>query len=188
MLSMFKDAAEPAAAGSVTSTYNATVVRPASVFHMEGVGCLAVEGGSEEAAGLLACGGGVGSLAVSEASSEAVRQRGNQWVSGIGEWCKVLIKVGGVSRTRMSSTRRRPGPTSSPWARRATPGPTSSTTRCRAPLATLPPFLSLSARNPRGGGSAATSTTLEATQGQFDGFFSQLPYTYHQNRVAYVGD
>jgi len=31
-------------------------------------------------------------------------------------------------------------------------------------------------------------TALEATQGQFDGFFSQLPYTYHQNRVASVGD
>jgi len=28
---------------------------------------------------------------------------------------------------------------------------------------------------------------LEATQGQMDGFFSQLPYKCHQNRVAYVG-
>jgi len=31
-------------------------------------------------------------------------------------------------------------------------------------------------------------TTLEATQGQFDGFFSQLPYKCHQNRVASAGD
>ena len=30
--------------------------------------------------------------------------------------------------------------------------------------------------------------TLEATQGQFEGFFSQLPYKCHQNRVASVGD
>jgi len=30
--------------------------------------------------------------------------------------------------------------------------------------------------------------TLEATQGQFDIFFSQLPYKCHQNRVASVGD
>ena len=32
------------------------------------------------------------------------------------------------------------------------------------------------------------SSTLEATQGQIDGLFSQLPYKYHQNRVASVGD
>ena len=31
-------------------------------------------------------------------------------------------------------------------------------------------------------------TILEATQGQIDGFFSQLPYKCHQNRVASVGD
>jgi len=31
-------------------------------------------------------------------------------------------------------------------------------------------------------------TTLEAAQGQMDGFFSQLPYKCHQNRVASVGD
>ena len=31
-------------------------------------------------------------------------------------------------------------------------------------------------------------TTLKATQGQIDGFFSQLPYECHQNRVASVGD
>jgi len=31
-------------------------------------------------------------------------------------------------------------------------------------------------------------TTLEATQGQIDGFFSQLPYKCHQNRVVSVGD
>ena len=31
-------------------------------------------------------------------------------------------------------------------------------------------------------------TTLEATQGQIDGFFSQLPYGRHQDRVASVGD
>jgi len=34
----------------------------------------------------------------------------------------------------------------------------------------------------------ARCPTLEATQGQIDGFFSQLPCKYHQNRVAYVGD
>ena len=32
------------------------------------------------------------------------------------------------------------------------------------------------------------NTALEATQGQMDGFFSQLPYKCHQNRVASVGD
>ena len=32
------------------------------------------------------------------------------------------------------------------------------------------------------------SSTLEATQGQIDGFCSQLPYKCHQNRVASVGD
>ena len=31
-------------------------------------------------------------------------------------------------------------------------------------------------------------STLEATQGQMDDCFSQLPYTYHQNRVPSVGD
>jgi len=31
-------------------------------------------------------------------------------------------------------------------------------------------------------------TTLEATQWQIDGFFSQLPCKCHQNRVASVGD
>ena len=30
--------------------------------------------------------------------------------------------------------------------------------------------------------------TLEATQGQIDGFFSQLPHKCHQNRVACVAD
>ena len=30
--------------------------------------------------------------------------------------------------------------------------------------------------------------TVEATQGQIDGFFRQLPYKCHQNRVASVGD
>ena len=29
---------------------------------------------------------------------------------------------------------------------------------------------------------------LEATQGQMDGFLSQLPYKRHQNRVASLGD
>ena len=33
-----------------------------------------------------------------------------------------------------------------------------------------------------------TKPTLEATQGQIDGFFGQLPYKCHQNRVASVGD
>ena len=31
-------------------------------------------------------------------------------------------------------------------------------------------------------------STLEATQGQIDGFFSQLPHNCHQNRMASVGD
>ena len=31
-------------------------------------------------------------------------------------------------------------------------------------------------------------STLEGTQGHIGGFFSQLPYKCHQNRVAYVGD
>ena len=29
---------------------------------------------------------------------------------------------------------------------------------------------------------------VEATQGQIDGFFSQLPYKYHLEEVAFVGD
>ena len=33
-----------------------------------------------------------------------------------------------------------------------------------------------------------TSSALKATQGQIDGFLSQLPYKCHQNRVASVGD
>ena len=37
-------------------------------------------------------------------------------------------------------------------------------------------------------GSCPCSTTLESTQVQIDGFFSQLPYKCHQNRVASVGD
>ena len=32
------------------------------------------------------------------------------------------------------------------------------------------------------------TAALEATQGQIDGFFNQLPYKCHQNRVAPVGD
>ena len=45
-----------------------------------------------------------------------------------------------------------------------------------------------------GGGSSSVSvflgspTTLEATQGQMDGVFSQLPYTCHLEEVASVGD
>jgi len=45
-----------------------------------------------------------------------------------------------------------------------------------------------------GAGSAGLLThggcwaTLEATQGQMDGFFIQLPYKNHQNRMASVGD
>ena len=35
---------------------------------------------------------------------------------------------------------------------------------------------------------AVVGTALEATQGQMDGFFSQLPYRCHQNRVASVGN
>ena len=35
---------------------------------------------------------------------------------------------------------------------------------------------------------SSKNPTLEATQGQIDGFFSQLPYKCHQNRVASVGD
>ena len=34
----------------------------------------------------------------------------------------------------------------------------------------------------------ADQTTLGTTQGQMDGFFSQLPYKRRQNRVASVGD
>ena len=30
--------------------------------------------------------------------------------------------------------------------------------------------------------------TMEATQGQMDGFLSQLSYTYHLEKVTYVGD
>ena len=33
-----------------------------------------------------------------------------------------------------------------------------------------------------------TLSTLEKTQGQIDGFFSQLPCKCHQNQVAFVGD
>ena len=33
-----------------------------------------------------------------------------------------------------------------------------------------------------------THTTLEAIQGQIAGFFGQVPYKCHQNRVASVGD
>ena len=33
-----------------------------------------------------------------------------------------------------------------------------------------------------------TDSTLEATQGQIDGFFSQFPCKCHPNRVASVGD
>jgi len=35
---------------------------------------------------------------------------------------------------------------------------------------------------------ATRPPALEATQGQMDGFLSQLPYKCLQNRVAYVGD
>ena len=38
-----------------------------------------------------------------------------------------------------------------------------------------------------GHGRGADYSALEATQGQVDGFFSQLPYKCHQNRVASVG-
>ena len=34
----------------------------------------------------------------------------------------------------------------------------------------------------------AAQATLEATQGQIDVCFSQLPYKCHQNQVAFVGD
>ena len=43
-----------------------------------------------------------------------------------------------------------------------------------------------SAATPRG--HAPPSPALEATQRQMDGFFSQLPYTCHQNRLTSVGD
>jgi len=36
-------------------------------------------------------------------------------------------------------------------------------------------------------GFKAHCSTLESTQGQIDGFFGQLPYKCHQNRVASVG-
>ena len=35
---------------------------------------------------------------------------------------------------------------------------------------------------------ADAAPTLEATPRQVDGFFSQLPYKCHQNRMASVGD
>jgi len=37
-------------------------------------------------------------------------------------------------------------------------------------------------------GPSRPPTALEATQGQTGGFFSPLPYKYHQNRVASQGD
>jgi len=37
-------------------------------------------------------------------------------------------------------------------------------------------------------GSVPSPSALEATQGQMNDFFSQLPYKCHQNRVASVGD
>ena len=36
-------------------------------------------------------------------------------------------------------------------------------------------------------GSTSCASSLEATQGQMDGFFGQFPYKCHQNRVASVG-
>jgi len=38
------------------------------------------------------------------------------------------------------------------------------------------------------GGDSATGTDLEATQGQMNGFLSQLPYKCHLEEVASVGD
>ena len=38
------------------------------------------------------------------------------------------------------------------------------------------------------GPKAGSLSTLEATQGQIDSFFSQPPYKCHKNRVASVGD
>ena len=43
------------------------------------------------------------------------------------------------------------------------------------------------ARQGPDGPQAGGGTALEATQGQIDGVFSQLPYKCHQNRVASVG-
>ena len=37
-------------------------------------------------------------------------------------------------------------------------------------------------------GQDSPDATLEATQGQIDGFFSHLPFKCHQNRVASVAD
>jgi len=45
-----------------------------------------------------------------------------------------------------------------------------------------------SERGDETGGVRRTSSTLESTQVQIDGFFGQLPYKCHQNRVASVGD
>ena len=42
--------------------------------------------------------------------------------------------------------------------------------------------------HPGGGPNALPEATLEVTPGQIDGFFSQLPYNCHQNRMASVGD
>ena len=37
-------------------------------------------------------------------------------------------------------------------------------------------------------GRSCLDSALEATQGQMDGFFSQLPYKCHLEKVASVGD
>ena len=49
----------------------------------------------------------------------------------------------------------------------------------------MPKYFSLWAK---GLAASGNSTALETTQGQIHGFFSQIPYKCHQNRVASVGD
>ena len=54
--------------------------------------------------------------------------------------------------------------------------PLSRSTRIHCPSANGPLVITFH--------TVTVSTTLEATLGQIDGFFSQLPYKCHQNRVA----
>ena len=42
--------------------------------------------------------------------------------------------------------------------------------------------------NGRGGAESFVESALEATQGQIDGFFSQVPCKFHLEEVASVGD
>jgi len=54
-----------------------------------------------------------------------------------------------------------------------------------SPLAPLPHAPSFTVHRLR---KFSPQAALESTQGQFDGFFSQITYKSYQNRVASVGD